>query len=422
MPVRTPLDDVSIFDLSAHAFWQRNPSERDAAFAALRREQPVSWQRPPEAGALPSECLWQTGYWAVVCNRDVRAVSRTPTTFRSGDGVWFEGEVVPGAEGLLTLDAPRHAQIRAVVAPAFTPRTVASRYERIQQRARRLVAALDENEEFDFVDRLAARLPVMTMLDMLGVPDCDHERVTAMIYDLNGWNYRVGMDSDPVERLRASIQALTSYAAELAEYRARNPGDDLITALIQASPDGGCVSPAERGSIFVSFCNAGTDTTRRTASQAVRALSEHPDQRQLLIEDLPGRIDTAVEEFIRWASPVTAFCRTATVRAELSGQSIAAGDRVALFYRSANFDERAFVGPERFAVLRSPNPHVGFGGGGPHFCLGATLARAELRALISALIERAPNFEVGTVEVLTKGLTTADVSNRHIRHLPCRLS
>jgi cytochrome P450 len=209
---------------------------------------------------------------------------------------------------------------------------------------------------------------------------------------------------------------LTAAALDLAEERRSAPGEDLMTALVEAEVDGERLTEEEIGAFFVLLAVAGNDTTRHTTSHAMRALCEFPAQRQLLTDDLEGRLETAVEEFVRWATPVMTFRRNATHDTEMRGQPIAGGDKVVMFYVSANRDEEAFEQPERFDVLRSPNRHVGFGGGGPHYCLGASLARTQLRAIFTELLTRLPDIDVGKPEPLVGNFING------IKRMPCRFT
>jgi cytochrome P450 len=200
--------------------------------------------------------------------------------------------------------------------------------------------------------------------------------------------------------LGEALWTLTSFATELAAHREKKPGEDLMTALVQAEVEGDRLTHAEIAAFFVLLSVAGNDTTRHTTSHAVRALTVNPDQRALILEDPDGRLPTAVEEFVRWATPVLTFRRTTTREVEVQGQRLAPGEKVVLFYQSANRDDQAFEDPWRFDVTRDPNRHLGFGGGGPHYCLGASLARAQLRSIFSELLRVMPDIEVGEPELL----------------------
>jgi cytochrome P450 len=410
---------VEEIDLSAPEFWQLSAEEREEAFAVLRRERPVSWHRPPPATLMPSDHP-RSGYWAVVRHEDVREVSRNPEVFCSGEGVMFEDaepELLEASMSFLAMDAPRHTKVRGLVNAAFTPRQVRRIEEQIQAHAREIVEELAAVGDCDFVAQVAQRLPTMTISEMVGVPEDEREDFRHAADELVGWNDPdVLSGRDPLEMNFNALMRLTRMALEMADRRVEEPTDDLMTALVQAEVDGERLLPEEIGAFFVLLAVAGNDTTRHTASHALRALTEFPEQRELLVEDLEGRMPGAVEEFVRFASPVMTFRRTATRDTELRGQAIAAGDKVVLFYISANRDEEAFEDPHRFDVLREPNRHVGFGGGGPHYCLGASLARTQLRCLFTELLTRLPDIEAGEPEPLVGNFING------IKRMPCSFS
>jgi cytochrome P450 len=402
-------------DLGSHEFWEQPPEAREAGFAQLREHAPISWQRAPETALIDiGEAL---PYWAVVRYADVRTVSRDPATFCSGEGVLFEGvdeTLLEASQSFLAMDAPRHTLVRGLVNAAFTPRQVRRIEDDIRANARRVVDELAPLGECDFVEHCATRLPMLTIADMVGVPEADRVRVTELANGLVGWNDPdVLAGREPAELLFEGIVSLTGVALEMAEHRAAQPGEDLMSALVHTEVDGERLTDAEIGAFFVLLAVAGNDTTRHTQSHALRALSEFPEQRQILLEDLEGRIDRAVEEFVRWTSPVMTFSRTATRDTELAGQPIAAGERVVMFYSSANRDPAAFDDPGRFDVLRDPNHHVGFGGGGPHYCLGASLARTQLRSIFGELLSRLPDIEAGEPEYLVGNFING------IKRMPC---
>jgi cytochrome P450 len=414
-----PFDPI---DLSATAFWAQPAAAREEAFEVLRRERPVSWQRPPEPVLI--EATDSTGgYWAVVRHADVQTVSRDPETFCSGQGVMLEDapqELLDAAHSFLAMDAPRHTKVRGLVQKAFTPRQVRRISEGIEANARRIIDELEprlaNGGEVDFVEAVAARLPMVTIWDMVGVPEAERERLTGSANDMVGWNDpEVIAGREPAAMIFEGILELTAAALELAEARRAEPTDDLMSALVAAEIEGERLTDAEIGAFFVLLAVAGNDTTRHTTSHAMRALTEHPDQREYLCADLDGRIEGAVEEFVRWATPVMTFRRTATRDAELDGQAIAAGEKVVLFYTAANRDPEAFEAPERFDVTRSPNRHVGFGGGGPHYCLGAALARTQLRSIFTELLTRLPGLEAGEPEPLVGNFVHG------VKRMPARL-
>jgi len=384
-------------DLSSMEFWSLPPSERERGFAELRANAPVSWHRQPESQLLP-ESEGTGGYWAVVRYDDVREVSRDPDRFRSGQGVMFEdipAELLEASQSFLAMDDPRHATLRKLVAEGFKPRAVKRIEDGIRADARTIVDELGDGFEGDFVEAVAKRLPMMTIMRMLGVPEQDREAVLWGVDAAVSWNdpeFLAGRT--PLEVVTESMTIMTGIAFRLCAERRERPADDLITDLVQAEVDGNRLSDAEIGAFVVLLSVAGNDTTRHTTSHAMRALCDFPDQRDFLMADLDGRIETAVEEFVRWASPVMTFRRTATRDTEIGGQAIAAGEKVVMFYPAANRDESAFERPNEFDVSRDPNRHVGFGGGGPHFCMGAALARIQLKTLFTEVLGRFPALEV----------------------------
>lgn len=412
---RVALDvNADELDLSRLSFWQQSPAERDRRFAELRRQQPISWQRPPEDVIGPMGPGGGSGYWAVVCHRDVREVSRNPETYRSGEGVMF-GNMPPQFQSFLAMDAPQHTAVRGLFQKAFSPRQITSLEAKIRANARRVVEEAAPVGGGDFVNLIAKRLPLMTVSDMLGVPEDERERVaTAADALVSAGDAQSVGDRDPVQILGRNLVILNRTAVRLAGEREERPTGDLLSSIVTAEVDGRKLSHAEIGAFFMLLSIAGNETTRNTIAHGMRALQEFPEQREWLMEDLEARLPTAVEELIRWASPVMTFRRTATRDVELHGTSIRAGNWVVLFYVSANRDEKAFESPDELRLDRDPNPHVGFGGGGPHYCLGATLARTQMRSIFHELLTRLPDIEVGEPE----HVVTAFVNG--IKRLPCR--
>jgi len=414
MPAGAAYDDV---DLSSMAFWSTTAVERDRSFAVLRRERPVSWHRPPENPLLPVDAAG--GFWAVVRHADVVAVSKDPQTFCSGRGVIYgdaPAELLEASQSFLAMDAPRHTKLRRLVAAAFTPRRVATIDAQIRGQARAIVDELIERGDCDAVEHISRRLPMWTIAEMMGVAPEVRDPYTSMANRMvAAADPEVAAGSDPLTVIVECIMGLTGMALELAAARRARGADDLMTALVEAEVDGDRLTDAEIGAFFVLLAVAGNDTTRNTISHTLVALSRNPDQRRLLAGGFAARIDRAVEEMVRWATPVMTFRRTATRDAELCGVPIAEGDKVVLFYSSANRDERVFEAPERFDTGRDPNPHVGFGGGGPHFCLGFFLARTQLRSIFDELLHRLPDLEVGEPEYVPGSFIHG------VKRLPCRL-
>lgn len=403
-------------DLGSLEFWGQPAEERDLYFEWLRREAPLSRHRPPEdILGLPDQ--GRMHYWAVVRHADIRRISRDPARFRSGDGVQFADappEMLEASQSFLAMDAPRHTKLRGLVSQAFTPRQVKRIEDGIRVSAKRIIAEAAPTGGGDFVSLIAKRLPLQTISDTLGVPESDRERVMEAADTLiAASDPEVFGDRQPIEVLGTALWTLTEFATELAKHREQHPGEDLMTALVQAEVDGDRLTHAEIAAFLVLLSVAGNDTSRHTTSHAMRALTLNPDQRRYLLGDLDERLPAAVEEFVRWASPVMTFRRTTTTEVELHGQTLPAGEKIVLFYHSGNRDERAFERPWDFDVAREPNHHLGFGGGGPHYCMGASLARTQLRAIFAELLRVIPDIEAGEPELLRSAFIHG------VKRMPC---
>jgi cytochrome P450 len=394
----------SPIEVSSKAFWNQTSEQRDKRFAVLRAEDPVSWQAPVEDAVAPDPN--DPGYWAVVKHADIVKVSRSSTTYISGQGVLFDllpPEFLEMSQSFLAMDAPRHDSLRKLVASAFTPKRIARIDEQIKVAAREVVDSFagDPSGEIEFVDRCAERLPMRLFCDMFGVPEELRTQTVKAAGGIVSWADPEALgDRSAVEVGLEANQTLHGIAAELIAVRREKPSDDLFTNLVQAELDGERLTDAEIGAFFVLMSVAGTDTTKHTSAWTVKAMTQFPEQRDWLREDYDGRIKVAVEEFVRYASPVMTFRRTAVEETELGGKKILPGDKVVLFYPSGNRDADVFPDPDRFDLSRDPNPHVGFGGGGTHFCLGNQLAKSALRALFSELLTRIPDFSAGEPELL----------------------
>jgi len=409
MEMKPDFDEV---DVSTLAFWELSAEERDGRLALLREKRPVSWQRPAEGMAtLPGR--EDPGYWAVVRHADVVTVSRDPETYSSARGFQIEDvpeEILEAAGSFLGMDHPRHTKLRRLVSVAFSPRRVRALEDKIAARATRLVDDLLERGEGDFVAVVSKPLPSATFAEMMGVEEGDRERVTGLANDMVAWNDpEVLQGRDGLTLLMDTLVGLYAEAAALSDKRRAEPADDILTGLVTAEVDGERLTDEEIAAFFVLLSVAANDTTRQSISHGMRALCRFPDQRKLLASDVERYLPGAVEEIVRWATPVMTFRRTATRDTELRGTPIAEGDKVVMFYNSANRDELAFPDPWRFDITREAQ-HVGFGGGGPHFCLGASLARSMLRSMFRELVTRAPTLELGEPTFLIgnfiQGITT----------------
>ncbi|MGI8716111.1 MAG: cytochrome P450 [Solirubrobacteraceae bacterium] len=410
------ISPVGNADLGSLEFWGQPAEQRDRYFDWLRREAPISRHAPPE-DILGLGDQGRMHYWAIVRYDDIRQISRDPATFCSAGGVQFGDappEMLEASQSFLAMDAPRHTKLRGLVSSAFTPRQVRRIEASITANAKLIVAEAASTGGGDFVQLVAKRLPLQMISDLLGVPQADRERVMAAADTLIGAaDPDVFGDRSPLEVLGTALWTLTEFATELAKEREQHPADDLMTALVQAEVDGDRLTHHEIAAFLVLLSVAGNDTSRHTTSHALRALTLNPDQRAWLLADLDARLPDAVEEFVRWATPVLTFRRTTTREATLHGQALPAGEKVVLFYHSGNRDERAIDRPWEFDLSRSPNRHLGFGGGGPHYCMGASLARTQLRAIFSELLRVIPDIEAGEPERLRSAFIHG------IKRMPC---
>jgi cytochrome P450 len=330
-------------------------------------------------------------------------VSRDPETYSSAQGYMFEEipmEILENAGSFLGMDHPRHTQMRRLVSQAFSPRRVRLLEEKIAARAQALVDDLLAEGEGDFVKTVAMPLPSLTYAEMVGVDEEDRERIVALADNMVAYNDPDALAGrDGLTLLMETLVGIYAEAAMLVERRRVDPGEDILTGLVEAEVDGQRLSEEEIAAFLVLVSVAANDTTRNSISHGMRALGQFPAQKDLLTSDLEGLLPGAIEEIIRWATPVMTFRRTATRATELSGVSIAEGEKVVMFYNSANRDESVFPDPWRFDITRDAQ-HVGFGGGGPHFCLGASLARSMLRSMFRELLTRAPTLELGEPKFL----------------------
>jgi cholest-4-en-3-one 26-monooxygenase len=387
---------------------ERVPAEE---FAELRRTAPV-WWNPQPRGASGFD---DDGYWVVTRHADVLHVSRCSDIYSSQEktAIIRHGQPVT-AENLevqrlimLNIDPPQHTKLRGIVSRGFTPRAIGNLRDALAARAERIVTAAVRDGTGDFVTDVACELPLQAIAELLGIPQEDRRRIFA-------WsNQMVGYDDPEYEGdSQAAAAELVGYAMVMAEERKRCPRDDIVTKLVNARVDGGSLSADEFGFFVILLAVAGNETTRNAISHGMLAFLDHPEQWELYRSERP---QTAVDEIVRWATPVTVFQRTALADTTLGGQQIRAGQRVGLFYRSANFDEEVFTDPQRFDILRSPNPHLGFGGTGTHYCLGANLAKLEIELMFNAIADVMPAIRrAGDAERLRSGWLNG------IKRLPVR--
>lgn len=409
---------VDEIDLSSIEFWAQPWAERDAAFATLRRERPVAFFEEPEVPPFPKG----PGYYAVTRHADVMAVSKTPETFSSAAGAVsildMPAEMNEYFGSMISMDDPRHARLRKIVSGTFTPKMLNRVLEDVAATARDVVAAAKGKGVVDFVAEVSSPFPLIVVCDLMGIPDSERQMVLAQsnIILSGGDPEFIPEGVDPVAAFLGAGAMLVELMNGLADERRARPTDDLTSALVNTAVDGEQLSGDELASFFILLSVAGHETTRTGISHAVTLLGQNPDQRAIWQGDVEGVTGTAVEEVVRIASPVVWMRRTVTRDTELSGTKLTQGDKVILYYGSANRDDAVFADPDRFDVLRDPNPHVGFGGPGPHFCLGAHLARREIALLIGELFRQVPDWQLaGEPEQLRSSFVNG------IKHLPVDL-
>ncbi|HXW34247.1 MAG TPA: cytochrome P450 [Acidimicrobiales bacterium] len=412
-----PLSEI---DLSDMEFWARPWEEREAAFRTLRSQRPIAFFEEPEVDQSVLPIPKGPGYYAITRYADVQEISRHPELYCSGKGATsildMPLEFLEFFGGMINEDDPRHARLRRIVSAAFNPRMVQSIEEGIQRVAGTIVDKLVEVRTCDFVTDVAARLPLQVICDMMGVAERDYDlvfRCSNIILSAGDPEY-IPEGTDIAAAFLQAGSELAQLMQELASFRSEHPTDDLTSALIHANVDGEALDHSELASFFVLLVVAGNETTRNAISHGLWAFTEYPDQKMDWVVDFATTAATAVDEIVRWASPVIFMRRTVTQKTELSGQEFAEGDKVLLFYNSANRDEEIFDEPYKFDVSRHPNPHLGFGAAGPHFCLGAHLARREIMVMFRELFARTPNL-VATAE--PDRLRSNFING--IKHLPC---
>jgi methyl-branched lipid omega-hydroxylase len=418
LPGDVKLEDIDLSDLG---FWERAPEDIDGAFLTLRRHRPVAhFPERDLRDRSPHMPPPGAGYWAVTRYADVMDASRRSDIFRSGPGavsiIDMPEEMVEYFSGMISTDNPRHARLRRIVGNAFSPRVVAAIEARIQARACAIVDTIGRRGSGDFVSDVAAPLPLAVICDMMGIPEGDRNDVyhCSNVILSEGDEEYVPDGTDPIDAFLQAGARLTELMHRIGEDRLTHPADDLTTALVTTNVDGEALSHAELASFFVLLVVAGNETTRNAIAHTLWLLTERPDQRARWQGDIEHVTPTAVDEVVRWTSPVTWMRRTVASPVELGGQQLDTGDKVLLFYRSANRDEAVFDDPFTFDVERTPNPHIGFGAAGPHFCLGAHLARRELSVIWRELLTRLPDIRATAPP---QRLRSSFVNG--IKHLPC---
>jgi cytochrome P450 len=392
MTAVVPVDDIDLSDIE---FWAKGYAEREAAFATLRAESPISFYAEPDLGILPPG----PGYYALTRHADVVQASKNANLFCSGRGtniMDMPPDFLDFFGSMINMDDPRHARMRRIVSRGFTPKYLNSLTDYVQEAATSIVDEVIDKGECDFVTDIAALLPLRIIVDLMGIPRSEEKYIfdRSNIILANGDPEYVSEDPNMVVvQLLTAGQELAELVTKLAEERVKNPKDDLTTSLVTAEVDGEQLSPAELASFFILLVVAGNETTRNAISHGMLALTEHPEEKAKWAADFEGVAPTAIDEIVRWATPVIHFRRTVTEDGvQLGDHTFNKDDKVVLFYNSANRDETVFDDPYRFDVTRTPNDHLGFGGPGPHFCLGAHLARREMTVMFRELFHRLPDI------------------------------
>jgi cytochrome P450 len=402
-------------------FWHQPLADRMLQFAELREQGPflpITVFDP-----LTNEDI---SFYAVTRYADVSEISRRPLDFCSGRGstsvVDLPADAMEFFGSFIVMDDPRHARQRGIVARTFTPKALAGLLDSVDRVCSEVIDGFCEKGEVDLVEALSQPFPLLIICDMMGIPRSEFEtvlRATNVILGA-GDPDMVGGTDDVLGALINAGMELVGLMNELAEKRRAEPADDLTTALVYNELGEDMLTPGEFAAFFILLAVAGNDTTRTAISHGMNLLSQNPDQKRIWQADMAARSTSAVEEIVRMASPVVFMRRTLTRPLELSGQQLEEGDRVVMFYGAANRDPRVFADPETFDVRRDPNPHVGFGGPGPHFCLGAHLARREVNVAFRQLLTRLPDIEVCGDPVPLQSLGIPLVGG--IKHLPVRFS
>ncbi|MGV9883345.1 cytochrome P450 [Streptomyces sp. NPDC003006] len=365
-------------------------------FAQLRQTEPVRWiVQPPRVSGFDD-----AGYWAVTRHEDVKYVSTHPELFSSNTNTAIirfnetisRDQIDVQKLIMINMDPPEHTRVRQIVQRGFTPRAIRSLEDALRRRAASIVATALENAgpdgAFDFVTNVAVELPLQAIAELIGVPQEDRSK----IFD---WSNKMAGYDDPEYAITEEIGAeaaleIVSYAMNLAAARKECPAKDIVSQLV-AAEDEGNLSGDEFGFFVILLAVAGNETTRNAITHGMHAFLTHPDQWELYKRERPA---TTAEEIVRWATPVVSFQRTATQDTELGGAEIKRGDRVGIFYSSANHDPDVFEHPDAFDITRDPNPHLGFGGGGPHFCLGKSLAVLEINLIFHAIADAMPGLRL----------------------------
>jgi cytochrome P450 len=398
-----PVLSVDEIDLTDMDFWARPWDEREGAFQTLRRERPMPHYPEPEIPEAMAFVIPKgNGYYALTKHAHISEASRHPEIFQSGRGatsiIDMPEEMLDFFGSMINMDNPRHARLRRIVSNAFNPRMIKSIEDRIDFVANDVIDRVASQGGCDFVTEVSSRLPLEIICAMMGIAAADYDTVfnASNVILSNGDPEYIPEGSDPMVSVMMAAQQLNMLMLDLAAFRKEHPTDDVTSALVNTNVDGEALTDTEVAAFFILLVVAGNETTRNAISHGLLAMTQHPDQRALWQADPTGLAPTAVDEIVRWASPVIWMRRTVAADTVLGETELRPEDKVIMFYSSANRDEDVFENPFAFDLRRNPNPHIGFGAAGPHFCLGAHLARQEIEVMFRRLFERLPDMEASS--------------------------
>ena len=391
---------VQPIDLSSMEFWAKPYEERAEAFKYLREHDPVSWHRAPEPLAPGLEST--KGYWSIVRHEHIKEIELAPEVFSSAEGVFLDD--FPQLETILSfivMDDPRHRALRSIVGSAFSPRNVRRLQDEIQAMATKVVADVAPLGQGDIAELICKQLPGRLFAEtFVGVGPEDRDVLIEAAEQLGAWaDPKYAHIGPPLAVFQDAAQQIMKVAYVMAEHARREPGDNLMTWVVEAEFEGQRMTDPELGAFFTLLVGAANDTSRHAMAHALINLQDHPDQKALLDEDFDGRLDDAVEELLRWSPPLMHFRRTAVSDYDLDGTVIKKGDKVVLWFCSANRDPDVFPDPDRFDVLRTPNRHLSFGHG-PHFCMGAALGRQMVKSILRETRDQMPDLVLGEPTML----------------------
>ena len=414
----TPRETVAldVLDLASPEFWSLPIEEREGAFQMLRRDDPIRHFK--EIDYIPGLPVG-SGFYAITRHADILEISRQPEIFCSGLGATsindLPVDMLEFYGSMINMDDPRHARLRGIVSRSFTPRVMQNLMDDVQKVAVEVLERIRPMGACDFVTEVSQPMPLKIICEMMGIPESQYAFVLAKsnVILSSGDPEFIPEGSDLIQAFMMAGAELAGMMSELSAHKRQHPGEDLTSALVTAELDGEKLSDQELASFFILLLAAGNETTRNAITHGLMAVCDYPEQRAIWSADFEAVAPTAVEEIVRWATPVVFMRRTATRNVLVGGHQFKEGDKTILFYNSANRDERVFPNPYRFDVRRDPNFHVGFGGPGPHFCLGAHLARREITVMFRELFQRLPKIQVaGPPDRLRSGFIHG------IKHLP----